>query len=163
MPSFDVVSKLEMQEVDNAVNQTKKELATRYDFRGTNTEIEQTPDGITLRSADKEHVAAAYKVLMERMVKRNVSLKALDPQEPEPAGGKTMKQLIKLKQGISTEKGKEIVKLIKDNKLKVQAQIQDEQVRVTGKNRDDLQAAIRLIRANADEIGLDLQYINFRD
>jgi len=163
MPSFDVVSKLDMQEVDNAVNQTKKELATRYDFRGTNTEIEQTPDGITLRSADKEHVSAAYKVLMERMVKRNVSLKALDAQEPEPAGGKTMKQLIKLKQGISTEKGKEIVKLIKDAKLKVQAQIQDEQVRVTGKNRDDLQTAIRLIRANADEIGLDLQYINFRD
>jgi uncharacterized protein YajQ (UPF0234 family) len=163
MPSFDVVSKLDMQEVDNAVNQCKKELGTRYDFRGTHTEIEQTPDGITLRSADKEHVGAAYKVLMERMVKRNVSLKALDPQEPEPAGGKTMKQLIKLKQGISTEKGKEIVKLIKDAKIKVQAQIQDEQVRVTGKNRDDLQAAIRLLRANADEIGLDLQYINFRD
>jgi len=163
MPSFDVVSKIDIAELDNAVNQTKKELATRYDFRGTNTEIEQTPDGITLRSADKEHVSAAFKVLMERMVKRNVSLKALDAQEPEPAGGKTMKQLIKLKQGISTEKGKEIVKLIKDAKLKVQAQIQDEQVRVTGKNRDDLQTAIRLIRANADEIGLDLQYINFRD
>jgi cyclic-di-GMP-binding protein len=163
MPSFDVVSKLDMQEVDNAVNQTKKELGTRYDFRGTQTELEQTPEGIVVRSADKEHVAAAYKVLMERMVKRQVSLKALDPQEPEAAGGKTMRQLIQLKQGISTEKGKEIVKLIKDAKLKVQAQIQDEQVRVTGKNRDDLQGVIRLLRANADEIGLDLQYINFRD
>jgi len=163
VPSFDVVSKLDMQEVDNAVNQTKKELGTRYDFRGTHTEVEQTPEGILLRSADKEHVAAAYKVLMERMVKRQVSLKALDPQEPEPAGGQTMRQLIKLKQGISTEKGKEIVKLIKESKLKVQAQIQDEQVRVTGKNRDDLQGVIRLLRANADEIGLDLQYINFRD
>ena len=163
MPSFDVVSKLDMQEVDNAVNQTKKELGTRYDFRGTNTELEQTPEGIVVRSADKEHVAAAYKVLMERMVKRSVSLRSLDPQEPEPAGGKTMRQLILLKQGISTEKGKEIVKLIKDAKLKVQAQIQDEQVRVTGKNRDDLQGVIRLLRANGDEIGLDLQYINFRD
>ena len=163
MPSFDVVSKLDMQEVDNAVNQAKKELGTRYDFRGTATEIEQTPDGIVLRSADKEHVAAAYKVLMERFVKRNVSLRALDPQEPEAGAKGSMRQLIKLKQGISTEKGKEIVKLIKDAKLKVQAQIQDEQVRVTGKNRDDLQGVIRLLRGNADEIGLDLQYINFRD
>jgi uncharacterized protein YajQ (UPF0234 family) len=163
MPSFDVVSKLDMQEVDNAVNQTKKELATRYDFRGTNSEVELTPEGIVIKSADKEHVAAAYKVLMERFVKRNVSLKALDPEEPQPAAKNSMRQLIKLKQGISTEKGKEIVKLIKDSKLKVQGQIQDEQVRVTGKNRDDLQATIRLLRSNADEIGLDLQYINFRD
>ncbi|HEY2744748.1 MAG TPA: YajQ family cyclic di-GMP-binding protein [Polyangia bacterium] len=163
MPSFDVVSKLDMQEVDNAVNQAKKELSTRYDFRGTATELEQTPDGIVLRSSDKEHLSAAYKVLMERMVKRNVSLRALDPVEPEPAAKGSMRQLIKLKQGISTEKGKEIVKLLKDSKLKVQGQIQDEQVRVTGKNRDDLQAAIRLLRANADEIALDLQYINFRD
>ncbi|HXU67712.1 MAG TPA: YajQ family cyclic di-GMP-binding protein [Polyangia bacterium] len=163
MPSFDVVSKLDMQEVDNAVNQAKKELSTRYDFRGTATELEQTPEGIVLRSSDKEHVSAAYKVLMERFVKRNVSLKALDAQEPEPAAKGSMRQLIKLKQGISTEKGKEIVKLIKDSKLKVQGQIQDEQVRVTGKNRDDLQTAIGLLRANADDIGLDLQYINFRD
>ena len=163
MPSFDVVSKLDMQEVDNAVNQAKKELSTRYDFRGTATELELTPEGIVLRSSDKEHVSAAYKVLMERFVKRNVSLKALDAQEPEPAAKGSMRQLIKLKQGISTEKGKEIVKLLKDGKLKVQGQIQDEQVRVTGKNRDDLQAAIGLLRANADDIGLDLQYINFRD
>jgi cyclic-di-GMP-binding protein len=163
MPSFDVVSKLDMQEVDNAVNQAKKELSTRYDFRGTTTELEQTPEGIVLRSSDKEHLSAAYKVLMERMVKRNVSLRTLDPEEPQPAAKGSMRQLIKLKEGISTEKGKEIVKLIKDAKLKVQGQIQDEQVRVTGKNRDDLQAAIRLLRSKADEIALDLQYINFRD
>ena len=154
---------LDMQEVDNAVNQAKKELGTRYDFRGTATEIEQTPEGIVLRSADKEHVAAAYKVLMERFVSATCRLRALDPQEPEPAAKAAMRQLIKLKKGISTEKGKEIVKLIKEAKLKVQAQIQDEQVRVTGKNRDDLQSAIRLLRANADDIALDLQYINFRD
>jgi len=161
MPSFDVVSKLDMQEVDNAVNQSKKELATRYDFRGTGSEIEQTPDGIVVRSADKEHLAAAYKVLMEKLVKRGVSLKSLDPQEPEPAAKQTMRQLIKLKQGISTEKGKEIVKLIKDNKLKVQGQIQEEQVRISGKNKDDLQGCIRLLRGH--DFGLDLQYINFRD
>src|SRR5215471_10782205 len=115
MPSFDIVSKLEMQEVDNAVNQTKKELGTRYDFRGTHTELEQTPEGIVLRSSDKEHVAAAYKVLMEKMVKRGVSLKMLDPQEPEPAAKQTLRQLVKLKQGIATDKGKELVKMLKDS------------------------------------------------
>ncbi|MDB4966122.1 MAG: hypothetical protein JWN44_1811 [Myxococcales bacterium] len=161
MPSFDVVSKIDMQEVDNAVNQSKKELATRYDFRGTNTEIEQTPEGIVLRSSDKEHTTAAYKVLMEKMVKRGVSLKMLDPEEPQPATKQTMRQLIKLKEGISTEKGKELVKLIKESKIKVQAQIQDEQVRVTGKNRDDLQTAIQILRGA--DVGLDLQFINFRD
>lgn len=161
MPSFDIVSKLEMQEVDNAVNQTKKELATRYDFRGTDSSVEQTPEGIVIRSSDKDHLSAAYKVLMEKMTKRSVSLKALDPQEPEPAAKQSLRQLIKLKQGISTEKGKEIVKLIKDSKLKVQGSIQDEQVRVTGKNKDDLQAAIRLLRGH--DFGLDLQYLNFRD
>ena len=160
MPSFDVVCKVDLAEVDNAVNQSKKELAQRYDFRGTNTEVENTDEGILLRSADKEHVAAAYKVLMEKLVKRGVSLRALDPQEIE-AGAKTAKQLVLIKQGITTEKGKEITKLIRDAKLKVQAQIQDEQVRVTGKNRDDLQAVIRLLRGS--ELDLDLQYINFRD
>ena len=161
MPSFDAVSKLDMQEVDNAVNQSKKELTTRYDFRGTSSEIEMTPEGIQLRSSDKEHIAAAYKVLMEKMVKRGVSLKMLDPQEAEPAAKQAMRQLIKLKEGIATEKGKELVKLLKDSKIKVQAQIQDEQVRVTGKNRDDLQAAIRILRGA--DVGLDLQFINFRD
>jgi uncharacterized protein YajQ (UPF0234 family) len=161
MPSFDVVSKLELAEVDNALNQAKKEIGQRYDFRGTNTDLERTPEGIVLRSSDKEHVAAAYKVLMERLVKRGVSLRALDPQEPEPAAKQSLRQLILLKQGISTEKGKEINKLIKDSKLKVQSQIQDEQVRVTGKNRDDLQAAIRLLRGHDFE--LDLQFVNFRD
>ncbi len=161
MASFDVVSKLDLQEVDNAVNQVKQELATRYDFRGTESSIEQTPEGIVLRSADKEHLSAAYKVLMEKMVKRNVSLKALEPKDPEPAAKNSLRQLIVLKQGISTEKGKELVKLIKDAKLKVQGQIQDEQVRVTGKNKDDLQAAIRLLRGA--DVGLDLQFINFRD
>ena len=145
MPSFDVVSKVDLQEVENALNQAKKEISQRYDFRGTNTEVELTPEGIVVKSADKEHVSAAYKVLMERFVKRNVSLRALDAQEPQPGAKSSMRQLIK------------------DAKLKVQAQIQDEQVRVTGKNKDDLQATIRLLRSQGDEIGLDLQYINFRD
>ena len=161
MPSFDVVSELDLQEVDNAVNQTKKEVGTRYDFRGTDTQIERQPDGIFIRSADEEHVKAAYKVLQERMLKRNVSLLALDPAEVEPAGKGTARQLVRLREGIATDKGKELVKLLKDSKLKVQASIQDEQLRVTGKNKDDLQAAMRIIRGA--DVGLPLQFKNFRD
>jgi uncharacterized protein YajQ (UPF0234 family) len=162
MPSFDVVSELDMQEVDNAVNQCRKEVGTRYDFRGTNTEIERVPEqGIIIRSSDEEHVNATYKVLQERMLKRGVSLLALDPGDVEPAGKGTARQLVKLKEGIATDKGKEIVKLLKDSKLKVQAQIQDEQLRVTGKNRDDLQEAMRLIRGAS--LDLPLQFKNFRD
>ncbi len=161
MPSFDVVSKVDEQEIDNALNQTKKELATRYDFRGTSSEIEQTPEGILLRSNDKEHLSAAYKVLLEKLVKRNVSLKSIEAKDPEPAAKNTLRQLILVKQGISTEKGKELVKLIKDAKLKVQGSIQDEQVRVSGKNKDDLQACIQAVRAK--DFGVELQFINFRD
>jgi uncharacterized protein YajQ (UPF0234 family) len=161
MPSFDVVSKVDMAEVENAVNQAKKELGQRYDFRGTATELELTPDGLLLRSADKEHLQAAYKVLMEKLVKRSVSLRALDPQEPEPAAKQSLRQLVKLKQGISVEKGKEINRFIKDSKLKVQSQIQDEQLRVTGKSKDDLQTAIRLLRGH--DFDLDLRFENFRD
>jgi uncharacterized protein YajQ (UPF0234 family) len=161
MPSFDVVSKVDEQEIDNALNQVKKELATRYDFRGSNSEIEQTPEGIVLRSGDKEHLSAAYKVLMEKLVKRNVSLKSIEAKDPEPAAKGSLRQLIIVKQGISTEKGKELVKLIKESKIKVQGSIQDEQVRVTGKNKDDLQSCIRLLRGA--DVGLDLQFTNFRD
>ncbi len=161
MPSFDVVSKLDMAEVENALNQAKKELGQRYDFRGTDTTLENTPEGLVLISADEEHLKAAVHVLMEKLVKRGVSLKNVDPQESEPAAKQARRQLITLKQGIPTEKGKEIVKLIKESKLKVQGQIQDEQVRVTGKNRDDLQGAIALLR-KAD-VGLDLRFENFRD
>ena len=163
MASFDVVNKVDMAEVENALTQAKKEIGQRYDFRGTITELERTDEGLQLRSSDEEPLQAANRVLMEKLAKRGVSLRALDPQEPEPAAKQTLRQLILLKQGISTEKGKEIVKKIKDAKLKVQAQIQDEQVRVTSKSRDELQAVIRLLRGALDEIGLDLQFINFRD
>lgn len=161
MPSFDVVSELDLAEVDNAINQAKKEVVQRYDFRGTDTSIERTDEGILIRSADEEHVNAAYRVLQERCLKRNVSLLALDPQEVQPQGSKTARQLVRLKEGIATDKGKEVVKAIKDAKLKVQAQIQDEQLRVTGKNRDDLQAAMKLIRGM--DLSLPLQFKNFRD
>jgi uncharacterized protein YajQ (UPF0234 family) len=161
MPSFDVVSKVDLMELDNAINVARKELSTRYDFRGTNTDLERGPEGIVLRSSDEPHAAAALTVLRERMAKRNVSQRCLDAKPVEPAGGKTVRQLILVKQGIEAETAKKIVKAVKDSKLKVQAGIQGDELRVTGKNRDDLQAAISLMRKN--DFGIDLQFINFRD
>jgi cyclic-di-GMP-binding protein len=161
MPSFDVVSKVDLAELDNAINIAQKELAQRYDFRGTNTTIERTPEGILLRTADEPHATAAVQVLRERMAKRNVSQRCLDVGNPEAAAGRTVRMLIKIKQGIETETGKKLVKTIKDNKLKVQASIQGDEVRITGKNRDDLQGAIALLRR--EDFGLDLQFVNFRD
>jgi uncharacterized protein YajQ (UPF0234 family) len=161
MPSFDAVSKVDMMELDNALNTARKELAQRYDFRGTNTEIERGPEGIVIRSSDEPHINAALSVLRERMAKRNVSQRCLDAKPVEPAGGKTMRQLVVIKQGIEQETGKKIVRTLKDKKLRVQAQIQDDQLRVTGKSRDELQEAIAVLRK--DDFGIDLQFINFRD
>jgi uncharacterized protein YajQ (UPF0234 family) len=161
MPSFDVVSKVDLMELDNALNTARKELGQRYDFRGTNTTLERGPEGITVRSSDEPHIDASISVLRERMGKRGVSQRCLDPQPAEAAGGSTMRQLIVIKQGIDQEIAKKITKLIKENKIRVQAQIQDDQLRVTGKDRDALQEAIALIRKN--DFGIDLQYVNFRD
>jgi uncharacterized protein YajQ (UPF0234 family) len=161
MPSFDVVSKVNLMELDNAINTAAKELGQRYDFRGTNTSIERGPEGITIRSSDEPHANAALTVLRERMSKRNVSQRCLDPKDVEPAGGQTVRQLILIKQGIETETAKKISKAVKDSKLKVQAQIQGDELRVTGKSRDDLQAAIASLRRG--DYGIDLQYVNFRD
>ena len=161
MPSFDAVSKVDLMELDNALNTANKEISTRYDFRGTNTTLERGPEGITVRSSDEQHVEAALSVLRERMAKRNLSPRCLAPAPVEAAAGRSVRQQVKVKQGIETETGKKIVKAIKDAKVKVQAQIQDEQVRVTGKSRDDLQTAIALLRRQ--DFGIDLQFINFRD
>jgi uncharacterized protein YajQ (UPF0234 family) len=161
MPSFDVVSQVDLMELDNALNTAQKELAQRYDFRGTNTTLERTPEGIVLQTADEQHATAAVQVLRERMAKRNVSQRCLDVGDPVPAASKTVRVLVKIKQGIEVETGKKITRLIKDSKIKVQASIQGDEVRVTGKNKDDLQAAISLLRR--EDFGLDLQFINFRD
>ena len=161
MPSFDVVSKVDLMELDNALNVARKELATRYDFRGTNTDLERGPEGIVLRSSDEPHAAAALTVLRERMAKRNVSQRALDPKPVEAAGGQTVRQLIIVKQGIEIDTAKKIVKAIKDSKMKVQAAIQGDELRVSGKSRDDLQTAIAFLRKG--DWGLDLQFANFRD
>lgn len=148
-------------ELDNGLNTARKELAQRYDFRGTNTDIERGPEGIVIRSSDEPHAAAALTVLRERIAKRNVSQRCLDPKDVEAAGGRTVRQLILIKQGIEAETAKKIVKAVKDSKLKVQASIQGDELRVSGKNRDDLQAAIALMRRN--DFGIDLQFVNFRD
>jgi cyclic-di-GMP-binding protein len=161
MPSFDVVSKVDLMELDNALNTAKKEIAQRYDFRGTGTDLDRGPEGIVIRSSDETRVAAALSVLRERMAKRNVPPRCLDPKDVEPAGGRTVRQLVGIKQGIEMETAKKIVKAIKDAKLKVQAQIQGDELRVTGKNKDDLQSAIQLVRRT--DFDLDLQFVNFRD
>lgn len=163
MPSFDVVSKLDQHEVDNAVQQAQKEVGTRFDFRDTGTEIDKTDEGVVIKANSEGRVDAALKVLEEKIVRRKVSLKALDPQKVQPAGGQTHRQLVKLREGISTEKAKEIVKLLKSSKLKVQPSIQGDTVRVTAKKRDDLQQAIALLREKEEELDLPLQYNNFRD
>ena len=162
MPSFDVVSEIDLQEVDNAVNQARKEVAQRYDFKGSNTVIDWDKAGaIKIESADEFRVKAVDDVVREKLAKRKVSLQCLDPGPIEPGPGGRSKQEIKLKQGIDTDRARRITKLVKDLKLKVQAQIQGDQVRITGKKKDDLQAAIQAIRG--EDLDLPLQFINFRD
>ena len=161
MPSFDIVSKLDLQEIENAVNQARKELATRYDFRGSKSRIDWDKEKINIVADDDFKMRQLIDMMKEKAVRRNVDPRALDIGKIEEGLGGMMKCEIKLRQGVPTEKAREIVKAIKDAKMKVQAQIQDEQVRVTGKKRDDLQEAIALIRGKDYE--LPLQFINFRD
>ena len=161
MPSFDIVSELDMHEIDNAVQQAQKEVGTRFDFRGTDTEIERTDEGIIVRANSEGRIEAALLVLKEKLAKRKVSQRTLDPQKVEPAAKGHFKQLVKLKKGISKEKAKDVVQFIKEGKFKVQGAIQGEQVRVTGKKKDDLQEVIQAVRAK--DFDLDLQFTNFRD
>jgi uncharacterized protein YajQ (UPF0234 family) len=161
MPSFDIVSELDMHEIDNAVQQAQKEVGTRFDFRGTDTEIERTDEGILVRANSEGRIDAALLVLQEKLAKRKVSQRTLDPQKIEPAAKGHFKQLVKLKKGISKEKAKDVVQFIKDGKFKVQGAIQGEQVRVSGKKKDDLQQVIQAVRGKDFEI--DLQFTNFRD
>lgn len=161
MPSFDVVSKVVMHEVENAVQQAQKEVVARYDFRDTGAAIEQSEEGITLRANSQGRVEAALVVLQEKLAKRKVSLRSLDPGKIEPAASGTFRQLVKLKQGIEKDKAKEVVKYLKETKLKVQAAIQGDAVRVTGKKRDDLQECIASLRTH--DFGIELQYENFRE
>ena len=159
--SFDVVSKVDHQEVDNALNQAAKELATRFDFRGTDTGIEwQGEETITITSSTEERVKAAVDVFKEKLIRRDISMKAFDAGDPQPSG-KTYKVIGGIKQGISSEDAKKVTKLIRDEGPKgVKAQIQGDEVRVSSKKRDDLQAVIAMLK-QAD-LDVALQFVNYR-
>lgn len=165
MPSFDVSSEMDWQELDNAINQATKELLQRYDFKGVKTEIklDQKAKTVTLWCSEEEKLEAMNDVFQNKLIKRGISLLSLDYQKIESAFGGSVRQVITVQAGISKEKGKEIIAAIKDSKIKVQAQMQDEQVRVTSKNRDDLQSTISFLRSQQDQLKVPMQFGNFRD
>ncbi len=162
MPSFDIVSKVDMQEVDNAVNQTVKEIAQRYDFKGSKSEVTLDKENsiVKVLADDDFRLKAVIDILQSKFIKRGISIKSLQYGKSESASGGMVRQIITIRQGISKEKGKELCAVIKETKLKVQSQIMDDQVRVTGKNIDDLQEVIRLLKGK--DLGVELQFVNFR-
>lgn len=149
-----------MQEMDNAVNQSSKEIGQRYDFKGSKAAIVLDDDSLKLSAEDDYKLGAMLDILRSKMVKRNVPLKCLDVGKVEPASGGTVRQTVKIQKGVSKEKGRDVVNAIKELKLKVQAQIMDDQVRVTGAKKDDLQAVIQKLKDK--DFGIELQFINFR-
>lgn len=160
MPSFDIVSKVDMQEVDNAVNQVSKEIEQRYDFKGTSNQIDLEKDSLVILAADEYKLQAVVDILKGKLVRRGVSPKCLDFGAKEPASGGAVRQRVAIIQGIGQDKGKELVKAIKQSKLKVQGQIMEDQVRVTGKKIDDLQEVIQLLKGS--DFGIELQFVNMR-
>ena len=160
--SFDVVSKVDLQEVKNAISQAMKEITTRFDLKGSSSTIELQGEEILIASADESKMKAVRDVLEERLVKRNVPLKALTFGAVEKALGQTARQKVTLQQGIPSDKAREAVKIIKGSKLKVQAAIQGDQIRVSGKNKDDLQRLIARLRTESEAYPVPLQYQNYR-
>ncbi len=158
--SFDVVSEVDMMEASNAVQQAMKEIRQRFDFKGSVSDIALEGETLTLHSDDESRLKAVIDVLTTKLVKRGVSLKSLDYGKIEPAAKGTVRQVVTIQRGIPTEKAKEIVKFIKGSGIRVQASIQENQVRVSGKNRDDLQAVIGSLKGQ--DFGLDLQFTNYR-
>src|ERR1700759_4781189 len=159
--SFDVVSKVEIQEVKNAIDQATKEGNARFDLKNSKSTIElEKEEAIQLASQDEYTLKAVIEILGQKLVKRNVSLKNLEKEKIEPAANSSVRQKIKLKQGISSEPAKKIVAIIKDSKLKAQASIQGDTVRVTSKDRDTLQQIMGMLRGK--DLGVDLQFTNFR-
>lgn len=158
--SFDIVSKVDMPEVDNAIQQAQKELTNRFDFKNSKSSIKLEVDKIVLISDDDFKLSNVVDILESKLVKRGVSLRALEYGKAQPAAGDTVRQEVKLVQGIAQEKAKLINKVLKDNKIKVASSIQGEEIRVTGKNKDDLQAVMTLLRK--EDFGIELQFINYR-
>jgi len=158
--SFDVVSEVNMQEVDNAVNQTNKEISQRYDFKNSKSQVSIEGEDLKILADDDFKLRSVIDILQSKLVRRQVSIKNLEYGKVEEASGGMVRQNIKVKQGIETELAKKIVKDIKNSKIKVQAQIMNDQVRVSGKNRDDLQAVIALLREQ--DYNIELQFTNYR-
>ena len=161
MPSFDVVSQLDWSEVQNALNQAQKELSQRFDFRGANATVEKTDAGLLVHASAEDRARAALDVLQEKLVRRKVSLKHFDPEDPAAGPKGTSRILVKVKEGIDKDHAREILKLIKESKIRVQAAVQEQTLRVSGKKRDDLQDIIQLLKGA--DLDLELQFKNFRD
>ncbi|OCT13752.1 YajQ family cyclic di-GMP-binding protein [Paenibacillus pectinilyticus] len=158
--SFDIVSKVDMQELNNAIQQAEKEILTRFDFKGSKSSIKLDKDQLVVTSDDEFKLQNVLDIMHAKMTKRGISIKNLEYSKVEPAAGSTVRQKISMKQGVDQDNSKKINILIRDSKLKVKTQIQGDQIRVTGKSRDDLQAVIALLR-KAD-IPLDLQFVNMK-
>ena len=158
--SFDIVSKTDYAEVTNALHQTTKEISQRFDFKGSKATVEMQEKDLLLSAEDETKLRNMNDILQSKLLKRGISLKALDYQNIEPAAGGTVRQVVKIQQGIPTDKAKEVVKFIKDGKFKVQASIQGETVRVSGKDRDTLQEVIAALKGK--DFGIDMQFDNYR-
>ncbi|MCI0418207.1 MAG: YajQ family cyclic di-GMP-binding protein [Acidobacteria bacterium] len=159
--TFDIVSKIEMQEVDNAINQAMKEVVARFDFKGSKSKIHlEGKDKLILISDDEFKLKSLNDIFQQKLVKRGISLKSLSYKKPVPSAESTVRQEVDLQQGITTEKAKEVVKIIKDSKLKVQASINGDFVRVSGKDRDTLQEVIKMLKSR--EFDFDMQFTNYR-
>ncbi len=160
MPSFDVVSEVDMHELNNAVDQSNREVQTRFDFKGTESKFERDDAAITLVSQSEFQLKQMMDILNSKLARRGIDVGALDPKEPDTAGREARQKVI-VRQGIDRDLSRKLVKTIKDTKIKVQAQVQGEQVRVSGKKRDDLQQIIAMLKKGS--FGLPLQFVNFRD
>lgn len=160
VPSFDIVSEINLQEVENAINQAKKELTSRYDFRGSKSEIQWDKKEVTLVADDEYKIGALKDILQGKLHHRGIDIQSMNFDKVIPAGGMLLKQKVSFVQGIEKEKAKEILKSIKDNKLKVQSQIEGEKIKVTSKSIDELQTAISLVKKGS--FGIPLQFINMR-
>ncbi|MBX2848291.1 MAG: YajQ family cyclic di-GMP-binding protein [Acidiferrobacterales bacterium] len=161
MPSFDVVSEIDKPELANAINQTNRELATRFDFKGTDARVEQVENQIIMFADNEFQIKQAVDVLCNKLSKRGVDLACLEYRKIEEIGGGKARQIIGLKEGISSELGRKLVKQIKDEKIKVQTAIQGDQLRISGKKRDDLQNVIAFLKQS--DLGIPVQFNNFRD
>jgi uncharacterized protein YajQ (UPF0234 family) len=161
MPSFDIVSEVDNQEIDNALNQARKELTTRFDLRDAKTEIVQEKDKIVLSADDASHLKSLREIVIGKLSKRGVDLRNLKQEEPAVSSVGHARQEVKIQQGLEGEKGKEIIQAIKSQNFKVQSQLQDRQIRVTGKKRDELQTVIQFVRGR--DFGVATNFKNFRD